>query len=76
MTRDKINGRRLVGLFLLGALLFNFPLLQLFNRPSVVLGIPALYLYLFSVWCLIIILMLIINRSKPDSPQIDLDEQG
>jgi len=76
MTRDKINGRRLVGLFLLGVLLFNFPLLHLFNRPIVVLGIPALYLYLFSVWCLVILLMLLISRSRPDTQLIDAHKQG
>lgn len=76
MTRDKINGRRLVGLFLLGVLLFNFPLLHLFNRPIVVLGIPALYLYLFSVWCLVILLMLLISRSRPDTQLIDSHKQG
>jgi hypothetical protein len=68
MTRDKINGRRLVGLFLLGMLLFNFPLLHLFNRPMLVLGIPVLYLYLFTAWSLIIFLILMISRSKPDTP--------
>ena len=68
MTRDKINGRRLVGLFLLGMLLFNFPLLYLFNRPMLALGIPVLYLYLFTVWSLIIFLILMISRSKPDAP--------
>lgn len=67
MTRDKINGRRLVGLFLLGLLLFNFPLLCLFNRPVLILGIPMFYLYLFAAWSLIIFLMLIISRSKPNS---------
>ena len=66
MTRDKINGRRLVGLFLLGILLFNFPLLTLFNRPVLALGIPVLYLYLFTAWSLLIILMLIISRGKPE----------
>ena len=68
MTRDKINGRRLVGLFLLGMLLFNFPVLYLFNRPMLALGIPVLYLYLFTVWSLIIFLILMISRSKPDAP--------
>lgn len=66
MTRDKINGRRLVGLFLLGILLFNFPLLTLFNRPVLALGIPVLYLYLFAAWSLVILLMLIISRGKPE----------
>jgi hypothetical protein len=70
MTRDKINGRRLVGLFLLGMLLFNYPLLCLFNRPILILGIPALYFYLFGAWTLIILLMLIISRSKPDVPML------
>ena len=76
MTRDKINGRRLGGLFLLGAMLFNFPLLYLFNRPILVLGIPVLYLYLFSVWWLIIFLMLLISRSRPGTPAQDSKEQG
>ena len=74
MTRDKINGRRLVGLFLLGMLLFNFPLLHLFNRPVVVLGIPVLYLYLFAAWSLIIFLILTISRSKPDTQFPDHSE--
>jgi len=65
MTRENINGRRLVGLFLLGMLLFNFPLLSLFNRPEIVLGVPVLYLYLFITWSLIILLTLIISRSQP-----------
>ena len=66
MTRDKINGRRLVGLFLLGVLLFNFPLLYLFNRPQLALGIPVLYLYLFAAWSLIIFLTLLLSRSRPE----------
>ncbi len=74
MTRDKINGRRLVGLFLLGMLLFNFPLLHLFNRPKLALGIPVLYLYLFIAWSLIIFLILMISRSKPDAPFPDHSE--
>lgn len=74
MTRDEINGRRLVGLFLLGILLFNFPFLCLFNRPVLAVGIPIFYLYLFSAWALIILLMLIISRSKSEAPLRTHDE--
>jgi Na+-driven multidrug efflux pump len=74
MIRDKINGRRLVGLFLLGMLLFNFPLLYLFNRPVLALGIPVLYLYLFAAWSLIIFLMLMVSRSRSDTPVPDQSE--
>ncbi len=65
MTRDRINGRRLFGLFLLGVLLFNFPVLYLFNRQALLLGIPLLYFYLFAAWLLLILLMLAISHSKP-----------
>jgi hypothetical protein len=48
---------RLVGLFLLGCLLFNFPLLSLFNVRGTVLGIPLVYAYLFAAWLLLIALV-------------------
>jgi hypothetical protein len=47
----------LVAAFLLGCLLFTYPLLSLFNRDGVVLGVPIFYLYLFVVWAIVIALM-------------------
>jgi hypothetical protein len=66
MNRENINGMRLIGLFFLGMLLFNFPLLYLFNRPTTVLGIPILYVYLFVSWWVIILLTLFISRARTD----------
>ena len=61
------NGRkseRLVGLALLGLLLFNYPLLSLFSSEGSVLGIPVLYAYLFAAWTTVIALVaLIVRRS-------------
>jgi len=58
------KGERLVGLFLLGCLLFNFPLLALFNVRGTVLGVPVVYAYLFGAWTLLIALVaLIMERS-------------
>ena len=48
---------RLIGLFLLGCLLFNFPLLALFNVRTTAFGIPLLYAYLFAAWLLLIALV-------------------
>ncbi|MCA9965146.1 MAG: hypothetical protein KC423_12905 [Anaerolineales bacterium] len=48
---------RLVVLFLLGGLLFNYPILSLFDREGMVAGIPILYLFIFSAWLLIIVLV-------------------
>jgi hypothetical protein len=48
---------RLVALAMLGSLLFNFPLLALFNRPGSFLGIPVLYAWIFGAWMALIVLM-------------------
>jgi len=51
------RAQALVALCLLGALLFNYPFLALFNRPALVFGIPIFYAYLFVVWAALIVLM-------------------
>jgi hypothetical protein len=43
-------GEKLALLFVLGALLLNFPVLAIFNRYAFVAGVPTLYLYLFGLW--------------------------
>ena len=58
--RDRSN-ERLVALFLLSLLLFLPPLLLVFNRPDRVIGIPALYLYIFVVWAGLIALSALIS---------------
>ncbi len=47
----------LVALCMLGCLLFNYPVLALFNVNGAVLGIPILYFYIFSAWAVLILLM-------------------
>jgi hypothetical protein len=57
MNNPRLVAQRLVALFLLGGLLFNFPILALFNRASEVFGIPLLYAYIFGVWLALIVFM-------------------
>ena len=57
MPDRKKRSQRLVALFLLGWLLFSYPLLALFNGGGTVFGIPLLYAYLFGVWAALIGLM-------------------
>jgi len=57
-----IRSERLVALCLLGALLFNYPLLALFNRAVLVAGIPLIYAYIFAAWALLIALIAIVAR--------------
>jgi hypothetical protein len=57
------RGQRLVALCLLGVLLFNFPLLAVFNVQAMLFGIPVLYVYFFVAWGALIALMaLVIER--------------
>jgi hypothetical protein len=66
MMRSSMKGARLVAIFLLGVLLFNFPLLALFNRAVAAFGIPLLYAYIFVAWALLIgLLALVVERSHP-----------
>ena len=65
MLRSNLKGQRLVALFLLGGLLFNYPLLAVFNVAGEAFGIPALYVYIFLAWALMIgLLAIVIERSR------------
>ena len=64
MNRYRTAGQRLVVLFLAGVVLFNYPLLTLFNSPRTIAGIPLLYAYLFLVWAGFIGLMAWIIERK------------
>jgi hypothetical protein len=57
MNRSIITGQRLAAVFLLGCVLFNYPLIALFNKPGEIADIPLLYLFLFGAWALLIVLM-------------------
>ena len=42
---------------MLGMVLFNFPILALFNVSGTLLGVPVLYAYIFLAWAALIALM-------------------
>jgi hypothetical protein len=59
MRRD-----RLIGLFIVGAILFNPPILNLIGGS--VFGWPALFVYLFGAWALMIACVaLVVERGRP-----------
>lgn len=63
MPERKLIGERLVATFLGGCLLFNYPVLSLFDRGTDVFGIPLIYAYVFAAWAgLIAIMALFIER--------------
>jgi hypothetical protein len=63
MGEFDVRGQRLVALCLLGLVLFNYPMLAVFNVPATLFGIPVLYAYFFVAWGALIALMaLVIER--------------
>ncbi len=57
---EKPKGASFVALCMLGLVLFNFPVLALFNVGGTVLGVPVLYAYIFAAWALLIALMALV----------------
>jgi hypothetical protein len=55
--------QRLVALFFAGGLLFNFPLLALWDREATLLGLPLFPAALFLLWAVMIVLLaLVVER--------------
>ena len=65
MSRPGARGPRLACVFLLGVMLFTYPLLAVFNVGGSVFGVPVLYAYLFGAWSLVIALAAAVLRG-PD----------
>ena len=42
---------------MLGVVLFNYPVLALFNVGGTLFGVPVLYVYIFAAWTALIALM-------------------
>jgi len=60
-----LKGQRLIAVFIIGALLFSYPILSLFNRADLLFGAPILYVYLFVAWVTLIALYaFIIERRR------------
>jgi len=59
-----------VACFLLFGACLVWPLLAIANRPVLVLGVPALVLYLFLVWAgLVVVLITVARRVRPSEDE-------
>ena len=64
MHREDVKGQRLIALFIFGCLLFNYPVLSLFNVAAEALGVPVLYAYIFAAWALLVALMAFVVEAR------------
>jgi hypothetical protein len=63
VNEDRVRTRLLV-LAILGFALFNYPLLRVFDRDVIVLGVPMVWLYVFVAWGLLIALVALTMRDR------------
>jgi acetyl-CoA carboxylase carboxyltransferase component len=63
MSEFERKGQRFVALCMFGMLLFNYPILALFNVSGTLFGVPVLYAYIFIAWAVLIALMASIAES-------------
>jgi len=60
------RGERLAGLLLLAAFLFSPVAIGFFQKPVLVLGAPALLLYVFCAWGVVVALLALAARGGRD----------
>ena len=64
MRESEAKGQQLVALFIVGCVLFNYPVLSLFNVAADAFGVPVLYAYLFAAWALLVALMAYVVEAR------------
>ena len=65
--RDRsLSSQRLVALFAAALLLFNFPLLALWDHDLLVWGLPLFPTALFIIWALLIAALAVLMERLPD----------
>ncbi|MEZ5856917.1 MAG: hypothetical protein R3D67_20070 [Hyphomicrobiaceae bacterium] len=71
---------RVLALFVLGMLLLNAPFLVIFDKNTLVLGVPVLYAYLFAVWGGLIVGVALVTHfhggQEPLAPQNGIVASG
>ena len=54
---ERQKNARLVVLFFIGVILFNYPILSLFSdKEKEIFGVPLLYIFIFVTWAALIFL--------------------
>ncbi|RKZ68949.1 MAG: hypothetical protein DRQ44_03640 [Gammaproteobacteria bacterium] len=67
MNHTELSSERLIALFVLGVFLFTPPFLFIFDYSTLIAGIPALFLYLFVAWAVVItLMMLLVEQTDAD----------
>ncbi len=73
--KETLKEQKLLIISCLFLLLFNSPILSIFNIERLVAGVPALFLYVFALWGILIIVIFFnvreLNHKQQDSSKKD-----
>jgi hypothetical protein len=58
------KSHRFIALCMLGVVLFNYPILALFNVNGTLFGVPVLYVYVFVAWAALIAMLAYVAESE------------
>ena len=67
MTGHRSKPGKSVGIFILGCVLFGYPILSMFNLKVAFFGIPLLYIYIFAAWIGLIFLIYLGTKTHSNS---------
>lgn len=76
MQRTTLTVQRLAAVFLFGLILFNYPVLALFDKAASFLGVPLVFAYLFAAWAVIILLLVSIVERGERGERSERRERG
>ncbi|WP_044170787.1 hypothetical protein [Flectobacillus major] len=69
--KETLKEQKLIVVSCLFLLLFNFPIISIFNLETQVAGIPLLFFYVFSLWIILIVVIYInvreVNKNQDNS---------
>ncbi|MFN3315409.1 MAG: hypothetical protein ACK40K_01250 [Raineya sp.] len=60
----KKTTQKILVVFLMALVLFNFPVLSIFNQPSLWGGVPVAVIYIFIAWFLVIFALWRVFKQK------------
>jgi len=74
MPEEARRRDQLLGLFALGSVFLNPPILYLFSGGTI-LGWPLLYAYIFLVWGLVIVILgIVVSRRRRRTDQFETED--
>ena len=73
--KEQLKEQKLLLLSITFLILFNFPIISIFNVETTINGIPTLYFYVFTLWIMMITLIfIIVNKDLNDTKHKEIHE--